>query len=338
MSFLDYLKNRFVFLFINLILYAVVVILMTLSRFSVVVIFLLFCIWFIPILSYMMIEYFKHRHYFKELMTVQEELDQKYLIAEVIEEPSFIEGQIFHQLLHEITKAMHENVNYYRDLENEYREYIEAWVHEIKTPIASTKLLLENNESDLSRKVDFEIQKVEGFIDQALYYARSQDVSKDYMVAEFPLKEVIMQAIRQNSRNFIYNKVAIELDEIEGTVFSDKKWVVFILNQILSNAVKYSKKSEGKVQIRSTLTNQNMILIIQDNGVGIDEKDVLRVFDKGFTGENGRIFGKSTGMGLYLCQKLCRKLGMGITLESSKGIGTKVILVFPRSQWTTFES
>lgn len=337
MSFLDYLRNRFIFLFFNLTLYAVVVVLMILSRFSDVVIFLLFCIWFIPMLSYMTIEYYKHRSYFKKLMTAVEELDQKYLIAEVIEEPSFIEGQIFHQLLHEVTKNMHENVNYYKDLENEYREYIEAWVHEIKTPIASTKLLLENNESDVSRKIDFEIQKVEEFIEQALYYARSQDVSKDYMVTEFPLKEVVIQAIRQNSRNFIYHKVAIELDEIEGTVFSDKKWLVFILNQILSNAIKYSKKSEAKVQIRATLTNQNVMLLIQDNGVGIDEKDVLRVFDKGFTGENGRVFGKSTGMGLYLCQKLCGKLGMGITLESSKGVGTTVTLIFPRSQWTIFE-
>lgn len=114
--------------------------------------------------------------------------------------------------------------------------------------------------------------------------------------------------------------------------------MVFILNQILSNAIKYSKKSEGKVQIRATLTNQNIMLIIQGHGVGIDEKDVPRVFDKGFTGENGRIFGQSTGIGLYLCQKLCQKLEMGITLESSKEIGTKVILMFPRSQWTTFES
>lgn len=337
MTLLDYLKNQLVFLLINLILYMLIVILMIIVRVSPIIILLLGGIWFIPVLSLMLIEYLKHRRYFNELEQTLQDLDQKYLIADVIEEPDFIEGQVYHDLLHEITKAMHERVNYYRDLETEYREYIETWVHEVKTPIASAKLLLENNHSEVSRKLEFEVNKVEAFIDQVLYYARSQEVSKDYAINEFLLKEVVLQSIRENSRYFIYRKVAIELEEIEGTVFSDRKWVAFILNQILTNAIKYSKQDGGRVWIKSILNQQNIILIIQDNGVGINEKDVGRVFEKGFTGENGRIFGKSTGMGLYLCQKLCQKLGMGIELESKPQVGTTVKLIFPRTQWNIFE-
>lgn len=337
MTLLDYLKNQLVFLLINLILYMLIVILMIIVRGSPIIILLLGGIWFIPVLSLMLIEYLKHRRYFNELEQTLQDLDQKYLIADVIEEPDFIEGQVYHDLLHEITKAMHERVNYYRDLETEYREYIETWVHEIKTPIASAKLLLENNHSEVSRKLEFEVNKVEAFIDQVLYYARSQEVSKDYAINEFLLKEVVLQSIRENSRYFIYRKVAIELEEIEGTVFSDRKWVAFILNQILTNAIKYSKQDGGRVWIKSILNQQNIILIIQDNGVGINEKDIVRVFEKGFTGENGRIFGKSTGMGLYLCQKLCQKLGMAIELESKPQVGTTVKLIFPRTQWNIFE-
>lgn len=337
MTLLDYLKNQLVFLLINLILYMLIVILMIIVRVSPIIILLLGGIWFIPVLSLMLIEYLKHRRYFNELEQTLQDLDQKYLIADVIEEPDFIEGQVYHDLLHEITKAMHERVNYYRDLETEYREYIETWVHEVKTPIASAKLLLENNHSEVSRKLEFEVNKVEAFIDQVLYYARSQEVSKDYAINEFLLKEVVLQSIRENSRYFIYRKVAIELEEIEGTVFSDRKWVAFILNQILTNAIKYSKQDGGRVWIKSILNQQNIILIIQDNGVGINEKDVVRVFEKGFTGENGRIFGKSTGMGLYLCQKLCQKLGMAIELESKPQVGTTVKLIFPRTQWNIFE-
>ena len=337
MTLLDYLKNQLVFLLINLILYMLIVILMIIVRVSPIIILLLGGIWFIPVLSLMLIEYLKHRRYFNELEQTLQDLDQKYLIADVIEEPDFIEGQVYHDLLHEITKAMHERVNYYRDLETEYREYIETWVHEVKTPIASAKLLLENNHSEVSRKLEFEVNKVEAFIDQVLYYARSQEVSKDYAINEFLLKEVVLQSIRENSRYFIYRKVAIELEEIEGTVFSDRKWVAFILNQILTNAIKYSKQDGGRVWIKSILNQQNIILIIQDNGVGINEKDVVRVFEKGFTGENGRIFGKSTGMGLYLCQKLCQKLGMAIELESKPQVGTTVRLIFPRTQWNIFE-
>ena len=233
-------------------------------------------------------------------------------------------------------KSMHEKVKHYKDEQVEYREYIETWVHEIKTPIASAKLILENDNSNLSERINYEMKRVEGFIEQVLYYARSSDVSKDYIIKEFSLRSVVMKSVKSNSRDFINKNIKLDIRGIEGNIFSDEKWVEFIINQIIINAVKFSIPNEGKVSIYSKVNENNIILTIEDNGVGINEKDIDRVFEKGFTGENGRKFGKSTGIGLYLCKKLCDKLGIGISLNSKENIGTKVNIVFPQGKFTDF--
>ena len=270
------------------------------------------------------------------LINTVENLDRKYLLPEVIEEPRFQEARIINDVLKQCNKSMHEKVKHYKDEQIEYREYIETWVHEIKTPIASAKLILENDNSNLSERINYEMKRVEGFIEQVLYYARSSDVSKDYIIKEFSLRSVVMKSVKSNSRDFINKNIKLDIRGIEGNIFSDEKWVEFIINQIIINAVKFSIPNEGKVSIYSKVNENNIILTIEDNGVGINEKDIDRVFEKGFTGENGRKFGKSTGIGLYLCKKLCDKLGIGISLNSKENIGTKVNIVFPQGKFTDF--
>ncbi|MDO5794110.1 MAG: sensor histidine kinase [Turicibacter sp.] len=337
MSFLAFIKSKGMFLGINGLLFLTITLLMMLIHVNGVIIFFVGCIWFMPLFSYMMLDYIKYRRYFMALEESVQQLDQAYLICEVVEEPSFLEGQMIHELLRVITKDMHEHVNRYKRMEQDYREYIEAWVHEIKTPIASVKLVLENNSGPLGQKVDFELRKVENFIDQVLYYARSFEVSQDYVVKEFELREVVLRMIRQNSREFIYHKVGIQIGELDGIVFSDAKWVEFILNQLINNAIKYTKKEDGKVSFETMIHEQSVVLMIKDEGVGINEKDLPRVFDKGFTGENGRLFGKSTGIGLYLCQKLCQKLRIGLEINSQKEGGTTVYLTFPKGKFAFLE-
>lgn len=337
MSFLAFIKSKGMFLGINGLLFLTITLLMMLIHVNGMIIFFVGCIWFMPLFSYMMLDYIKYRRYFMALEESVQQLDQAYLICEVVEEPSFLEGQMIHELLRVITKDMHEHVNRYKRMEQDYREYIEAWVHEIKTPIASVKLVLENNSGPLGQKVDFELRKVENFIDQVLYYARSFEVSQDYVVKEFELREVVLRMIRQNSREFIYHKVGIQIGELDGIVFSDAKWVEFILNQLINNAIKYTKKEDGKVAFETMIHEQSVVLMIKDEGVGINEKDLPRVFDKGFTGENGRLFGKSTGIGLYLCQKLCQKLRIGLEINSQKGGGTTVYLTFPKGKFAFLE-
>lgn len=336
MSIIEFIKERMIFLIINLIMFLLVAILMKIVKVSINIILILFLIWFGPILIYMFLEFIKYRRYLNNLINTVENLDRKYLLPEVIEEPRFQEARIINDVLKQCNKSMHEKVKHYKDEQIEYREYIETWVHEIKTPIASAKLILENDNSNLSERINYEMKRVEGFIEQVLYYARSSDVSKDYIIKEFSLRSVVMKSVKSNSRDFINKNIKLDIRGIEGNIFSDEKWVEFIINQIIINAVKFSIPNEGKVSIYSKVNENNIILTIEDNGVGISEKDLDRVFEKGFTGENGRIFGKSTGIGLYLCKKLCDKLGIGISLNSKENIGTKVNIVFPQGKFTDF--
>ena len=336
MSIIEFIKERMIFLIINLIMFLLVAILMKIVKVSINIILILFLIWFGPILIYMFLEFIKYRRYLNNLINTVENLDRKYLLPEVIEEPRFQEARIINDVLKQCNKSMHEKVKHYKDEQIEYREYIETWVHEIKTPIASAKLILENDNSNLSERINYEMKRVEGFIEQVLYYARSSDVSKDYIIKEFSLRSVVMKSVKSNSRDFINKNIKLDIRGIEGNIFSDEKWVEFIINKIIINAMKFSIANEGKVSIYSKVNENNIILTIEDNGVGINEKDIDRVFEKGFTGENGRKFGKSTGIGLYLCKKLCDKLGIGISLNSKENIGTKVNIVFPQGKFTDF--
>lgn len=337
MSIITFIKERMLFLIVNLIMFLLIGILMKVAEVPINIILILFLIWFGPLAIYMFLEFIKYNRYLKNLTDTVEGLDRKYLLPELINEPRFQEERIINKVLKECNKSMHENVKHYKDEQIEYREYIETWVHEIKTPIASAKLILENDDSNLGSRINYEMKRVEGFIEQVLYYARSSDVSKDYIIKEFSLRNVVMKAVKSNSRDFINKNIKLNVSELEGSIFSDEKWVEFIINQIIINAVKFSITNKGEVSIFSKINENNIILTIEDNGVGISEKDIDRVFEKGFTGENGRKFGKSTGIGLYLCKKLCDKLGIGISLTSKEGVGTRVNIVFPQGKFSNFK-
>ncbi|EDS77898.1 sensor histidine kinase [Clostridium botulinum C str. Eklund] len=332
----EYLKERSFYLGINLFLFLIIAIVMRGLNFGTGTIFLMFCIWFTPLMIYIILELIKSKAYCDELTSVIEKLDKKYLLPEVIKEPKGIEQKVIHQVLKEANKNMHERVNKYKYMQAEYREYIETWVHEIKTPISSARLIIENNENEVTKNIEYELKKIEGFIEQTLYYAKSSDVSKDYIIKEFDLKLVVESTVRRNSRDFINKRISLSMDNLDIKVFSDKKWVEFILGQIIGNALKYSKNNNAKISIYATKNKNSVDLIIEDNGVGIPMQDIEKVFEKGFTGENGRKFGRSTGIGLYLCKKLCHKLGLGLKLISKESQGTIVTITFPLSKFTKF--
>ena len=230
---------------------------------------------------------------------------------------------------------MIENVNKYKFAVEDYKDYIEMWIHEIKIPIATSKLIIENNKSDVTKSIDEEINKMENYIEQVLFYARSNTVEKDYMVSKSSLKEIVNSAVVRNKESIVYNNIELNLHDLERTVYTDSKWCIFILNQIIQNSIKYSKKDDKKIEIYSEEKKDSVTLWVKDNGIGIKEKDISRVFEKGFTGENGRLIGKkSTGIGLYLCKKLCDKLDLGIKLYSKEGEGTVVKITFPVNSMT----
>ena len=280
-------------------------------------------------------EYFSKKRYYKNLQNMLDELDEKYLITEIIKTPDFIEGKILKDTLEQIDKSMNENVNKYKYLQEDYKEYIELWIHEIKIPIAASKMVIENNKNSVTKSIDEELEKVENYIEQALFYARSNTVEKDYYIKKSNLKEIVNESIKKNKSVLIQEKVGINAYDLEVTVNTDSKWIVFILNQIIQNSVKYRNKDvESNLEIYSKQGKENVTLYIKDNGIGIKKGEIERVFEKGFTGTNGRLSGKkSTGIGLYLCKKLCDKLGIAIELNSIQGEGTEVKILFPNSSY-----
>lgn len=333
MSLIEYFKEKSNFLLINVLIVLTISMFMFLSGFSIPLIILFIVIWFVPLLSYIIIDGINKKIYYDKVKSVLDNLKDKYLIPEIMEKPNFVEGYVLYEILQETNKSMNENVKKHKVMQKEYREYIETWIHEIKTPIASAKLILENNNGELNEKINPQLDKIENFTEQVLYYAKSADVNKDYIVKNIDLKDITRKVIKRNSKDFINKKVKIDIENIEDNVFSDSKWVEFILNQIVGNSLKYSKEKDAFIKIYSTKNKGNVIFTIEDNGIGINEKDIHKVFDKGFTWKNGRIFGKSTGIGLYLCKKLCEKLGLSINIESKENKGTKINIVFPLGEF-----
>ncbi|MDK0919554.1 sensor histidine kinase [Clostridium perfringens] len=337
MNLRDFIKERIVFIIINsLILLFTALLLMVLKVDSFAILFIVI-INGAGVLIYHIFDYLRKKQYYNEIKENMESLDKKYLISEVIEEGTFTESKLIYDVICKSNKAMNDEIGEFKRGINDYREYIELWVHEIKTPIATCKLLIENNESPLTESIGEEVCKLENYIDQALFYTRSNTIEKDYIIKEMSLSSCVNKVLNNNADSLIKKRVKISLGDLEKMVYSDSKWIEFILGQIISNSIKYMNKEHKELKIYCNENSKYVILNIEDNGAGISEKDISRVFDKGFTGENGRKFGKSTGIGLYLCKKLCKKLGLDITLISEEGKFTRVSIIFPINRMMIFE-
>lgn len=293
----------------------------------------------LSLLISMLIEYYSKKSYYNNLLEKLDELDQKYLLSEVISKANFQDGNLFKEILEETGKSMLENVNKYKYAQEDYKEYIELWIHEIKTPISASKLIIENNKNEITKNIEEELDKIENYTEQALYYARSNTVEKDYIITKTNLKDIVNMSIIKNKTTILNNKVELNIHDLEKQVYTDSKWVVFILNQVIQNSIKYSKNENQSIEIYAEEQKEKVTLYIKDNGLGIKKSELSRVFEKGFTGENGRIIGKkSTGIGLYLCKKLCNKLQLAININAEQNVGTEVTIVFPKGSFSHFEN
>ena len=295
----------------------------------------IFILYFISI----SIEYVTKRNFYCNFLKILNELDEKYLITEIVKSPNFIEGKMLKSSLEQINKSMIENVNKYKYLQEDYKEYIELWIHEIKIPITTSKMVIENNKNTVTKSIDEELDKVENYIEQALFYARSNTVEKDYYIRKNKLKEIVNESIKKNKNILIQEKAKINIHDLDEEVNTDSKWIVFILNQIIQNSCKYRKKEENlEIEIYAKQGKEKINLYIKDNGIGIKNGEIAKVFEKGFTGTNGRTSNKkSTGIGLYLCKKLCEKLGIAIELNSIQEKGTEIQLTFPKGSYTNIK-
>ena len=279
---------------------------------------------------YLCQQYVKKFRYYKEIKDKISMLDHKTMIADMLEKPDFFEGRLLYDTLEICNKSMNDEILKYKTEAAGYREYIEMWIHEVKTPLAAAKLILENHPGDTSKMLDEELGQINYYLEQALYYARSNSVEKDYLVKEIDLKELVQNSIKANARMLINQKIKIQMENLDQEVFTDEKWILFILNQIISNSIKY-KKENAQIAFSAEETKNQIFLKIKDNGIGISTKDLPRITEKGYTGVTGRNYQKSTGMGLYLCKKLCEKLQLSFNIESEEGKYTTVIIGFPRN-------
>ena len=336
MSLKDYLKSKIGTIFLNgIALITLSVFLLSIgNEFEPVIIIVLS--WIITLFIYFMIVYKKRKNYFELIEKGVSNIDKKYLISEVLEVPPFLEAEPYYYLLKKSSKSMREEINKEKLRLKEYKEYIEQWIHEVKTPISLIKLIEENNRTTKSSAVLMQLEEIDRYVEQALFYARSEDVDKDYLVKEVNLKDCVNSVITRNKQGFILNDIDIEIDNIDKIVYCDSKWLEFILNQIIVNAIKYRNKKNPKVQIYINSIKNGIKLIVEDNGIGIPRDELERVFEKGFTGNTGRLNSKSTGIGLYLCKKLCDKLGLLIDIESEINSYTKVIITFPMGSFCKF--
>lgn len=272
--------------------------------------------------------YLRRKKYHTIIEKLLEGLDKKYLLTDIIEFSQTLEDQFYYQIMKECTKAMLDEIAREKIDRLEYKEYIEQWLHEIKNPLATIKLICDNDRSATTTKILLEITRMNNYMDQVLYYARSADVEKDYIIKEIQLSECVKKVLIKNKRLSIENKAKVILDECRDSVLTDEKWLEFIITQIINNSIQYKTDNSMELKIFTQKIDKDIELIIQDNGIGILKSDISRVFEKGYTGKNGRNNSTSTGLGLYLCKKLCNKLGVDIYIESQRGQGTSVILVF----------
>ena len=228
--------------------------------------------------------------------------------------------KIIEKLYEELEKLTQEN----RQKNTDMVDYYSMWVHQIKTPIAAMNFLLDNEEVD-QKNFQQELFKIERYVEMVLTYIRLDSISSDYVITKINLDEVVKDSVKKYATIFINKKIKLNYVSHETMVISDKKWLSFAFEQILGNSVKYSN-ANGEITIE-TCENK---LIIEDNGMGIKEEDLPRIFEKGFTGFNGRYEKKSSGLGLYLCKKTLDKLGHHIEISSKVGEGTRIEITFPK--------
>lgn len=319
-------------------------------------------LWAVFLVVILAIEYFHRRSFYRQLLSNIEQLDQAYLVLETLTQPKFYDGAILYEALYQTNKSMLENIARYRTQAREFQDYAEMWIHEVKAPLATLSLMSRDP------KINEQIKRMDDYVEQILYFARAENSERDYLIREVDLAEIVGAVAVRNREILQMSHIDLIVTDLDRTVFTDAKWLEFILGQIVNNSIKYGAR---EIRISATSTTDQTTLRIRDDGIGISPKDLPNVFKKSFTGRNGHrrsaapdelashrsstsgklascsaASGKiashraveghqSTGMGLYLAHTLCQKLGVRLSIASEEGAWTEVELTFPRHDFYT---
>lgn len=324
----SYIKDKGIsifILFITIITSYIFMLAVNLDYYSAIFVEMIFIVSFTAIFLF---DFIRKKKYYDEVLKLFQNIDEKSYITEVIQKPNFIEGKILYDLLKAEGKYINDINQMYNNKFTEYRRYIETWVHEVKTPISTAKLVIENNKNITTLSIGEEINKIDDYIEQVLYVSKSDTVEKDYHIKRICIKDIVIDVIKRKSKEIINEGIRPIIHDLDFYIFSDEKWIEFIIGQIISNSIKY-KSDKPIIEIYSEKSENKINLYIKDNGIGIPPQDITRVFEKGFTGCNGRKkCSESTGIGLYLCKKLCDKLEIGISILSDNLEGTCIKITF----------
>ncbi len=250
--------------------------------------------------------------------TERENIKKNILImTEKLPEPRTLAEKDYQEIILSLLEANHSNLTKYQNERTESIDYYTTWVHQIKTPISVMHMILQSDDSDEHRELASELFRIEQYVEMVLCYFRLNSNSSDFLFKKYDLNKIIRNTVRKFASQFIRKHISLQYEQTDLVVLTDEKWLSFIIEQILSNAIKFTES--GCIIIKA---DENMVLSISDTGIGIAKEDIPRIFERGFTGYNGREHKKSTGLGLYLTKKAADKLSHKISVESAVGKGS----------------
>lgn len=334
MKFTNYLEEKIFFILFQISFIFLISFFLFLVNVEVSFILMFLIVMIVFIFSYLYIMYNFTKKKSLKIMDLIDSLDEKYLISEIITKPSSIENSSYYYALKKACKSMNDKISKFEKDKLNYREYVESFAHEIKTPISSLALYFYNT-NNLEMKQ--ETEKINNLVEQMLFYARSDNTEKDYFVKDIKLADLSHNVIISYKPYLLRDNIIIKTSNLEEVVYTDEKWLNFILSQVIQNCIKYFDKETKIIEITSLKNENNLVLSIKDNGCGIKSEDLVRICEKAFTGNN-RKKEHSTGMGLYLCKKLCNNMGLEFNVDSIEKESTTVSITFPKSNICEFKS
>jgi len=247
--------------------------------------------------------------------------------------PDSVREELYQRIIGEQTRRGESAVESLEEARREEMAFLLAWVHRMKTPIAAARLQMERDRLSPDKKtiesLEEEIDRIAEGVEKVLYYVRQSDFTEDYVIEEVPLSSIVTDSVKKHSRIFIGRRVSFSQDDLAYRVLTDRKWAGFVLDQLISNALKYTPEG-GRISVKAEESPREIVLTVTDTGPGIRPEDLTRVFNRSFTGFNGRMEAASTGMGLYLAHSLCEKLSHKLTVESVPGEGTHASVHFQK--------
>lgn len=265
--------------------------------------------------------------YSEKRRTLKRLLDEITLTVDNLPQPQTAEEAAYQELIKTLFDFKQSLANEMNEKYADMADYYTLWAHQIKTPIAAMRLTLQSGETSQSRELSEDLHRIEQYVEMVLCYLRLGSETNDFLIKKYDLDGIIRQAVRKFSSQFIRRKIKLVYEPVGVTVLTDEKWLLFVLEQVLSNALKYTKAGEIEITLESPKT-----VCIRDTGIGIAPEDINRIFEKGYTGYNGRTDKKASGIGLYLCRQVCRKLGHTITARSQVGKGTTIKIDLSETQ------